>query len=62
MREIEVWFARHGDRLFYASNFVGNQPRTYHRVREVRWTLQFLKERYEIVSVGIVPPEALGLE
>jgi hypothetical protein len=61
-RQVEVWFTRVGDNLYYALNYVDKEPKNPRVVKDVKETITRYRERYEVVMVGIVPPDALGLE
>lgn len=61
MREIEVWFFRAENALFYVSNFHGaRQGKRVRQALSVGEALRRLRMDYDVVQVGIIPPPPLG--
>lgn len=63
MRDIDVWFAKSGDAIYFSFGDHDEPPTTSpRRVTEVREVLRRLKKDYQVVQVGIVPPDMIGIE
>lgn len=59
----DVWFCRYEGKLLYAVVSHGNEPDYPREAGSVKRVLDAIKSNaHEIASVGILPPEYLGLE
>lgn len=60
---VDIWFTRHDNRLYFAVAKTGEEPAAARRTKSVHSVYAVMKNGdYEIATVGIVPPDFLGLE
>lgn len=60
----DIWFSRYKNVLYYGLCNPGEPPHVVKRTSSVKATLNKFKtiKNLELVSVGICPPDMLGLE
>ena len=60
----DIWFCRHNGVLYYGLCNTGDPPHVVKRTQSVKATFDKFKKikNLEFVSVGICPPDMLGLE